>query len=155
MYLCTNGGSQSKKSLEKSTYKIFSSTATKCVYFVASHLWKAYISLLSRCVSGPSTWWWTPTRGSLGRAKTARSCVTTLTSWSKAAWSPVEPWGPVLPTYTSEESFTTSRQICRWISLSLRSMLPFSFYSSFFFFFSDVACMFCLTACFSLLTGGY
>lgn len=42
-YLCTNGGSQSKKSLEKSTYKIFSSTATKCVYFVASHLWKAYI----------------------------------------------------------------------------------------------------------------
>lgn len=66
-----------------------------------------------------------PMRGSPERAKTVRLCVMILTNSLKAASLPVEPWVPALPIFTSEESFTTSRQICRWIPRLCHSKLPF------------------------------
>ena len=62
----------------------------------------------SRTAGRPISWS-TPTSPSPAPARTARSCATTRTSWSRAAWSPASPWAPVAPTSTSAASSTTRR----------------------------------------------
>lgn len=59
-------------------------------------------------------WWWMLMKESPVPARTERSCVMILISWSRAVWSLAEPWEHVLHTSTSVESSTTSRPTCRW-----------------------------------------
>ena len=56
--------------------------------------------------AGRPTWWSTPTSASPAPARTATSCATIRTSWSKAACSPASRWAPSPPTSISAASST-------------------------------------------------
>ena len=61
--------------------------------------------------TGRTIWSSTPTKASLAPARTATSCATIRTSWSRAAWSPASRWARTPPTSTSAASSPTKRGV--------------------------------------------
>ena len=59
----------------------------------------------------PPISWSTPTSPSPAPARTARSCATIRTGCSKAAWSPVSPWGHTCYIYIRGEFFSEASHV--------------------------------------------